>query len=329
MEAGIIFSNIGLIQEAILVLESGCINNVPPDKQNLLILYQLGYLYSRAGNNEKAGYYLEKASNSYRDFIFASRPEDEDALKYAISRYPNDALAIFQLGNLYGNFGRLDEAAEFWNKAVAIDPSMSIPWRNLGLYYWVKKEDYSKSEICYRNAIKARPYDQTLYRDFAEMLVDNGRRPEAIGLLEKMQFKGTKRSDVIIDLAQYYLDEKKYDESINLLTSVPYFVNWEGSSITWDIFNQANVGKGIDLYNNKNYKGALVAFETALTFPENLDVGKSDYDGLAKAMFWKGKALLAMGKSAEAINTWKTGSGLPGGTEEQNQYISLCRSLVR
>ena len=60
-----------------------------------------------------------------------------------------------------------------------------------------------------------------------------------------------------------------------------------------------------------------------------LGVGKSDYDGLAKAVFWKGKTLLAMGKSAEAINTWKTGSELPGGTEEQNQYISLCRSLAR
>jgi len=78
---------------------------------------------------------------------------------------------------------------------------MSIPWRNLALYYWVKKEDYSKSETCYRNAIKARPADQTLYRDYAGMLADNGRRSEAIGLLEKMEFKGTKRSDVIIDLA--------------------------------------------------------------------------------------------------------------------------------
>jgi tetratricopeptide (TPR) repeat protein len=250
-------------------------------------------------------------------------------LKYAISRYPNDALASYQLGNLYGNFGRLDEAAELWNKAVSIDPSMSIPWRNLGLYYWVKKEDYSKSETCYRNAIKARPYDQTLYRDYGEMLVDNGRRPDAIALLEKMEFKGMRRSDVIINLAQYYLDEKRYDESINLLTSVPYFVNWEGSSITWDIFNQSNVGKGIDLYNKNNYKAAFAAFEAALTFPAILDVGKSDYNGLARAWFWKGKTLLAMGKSAEAINAWKTGSELPRGSEEQNQYISLCRSLAR
>jgi tetratricopeptide (TPR) repeat protein len=328
-EAGIIFSNVGLYQEAIQVLEAGCINNVPQDKQDLLILYQLGYLYSLTGNNEKSGSYLDKASKSYHDFIFASRPEDETALKFAVSRNPNDALANFQLGDLYGNWGRLDEAAGYWNKAVSIDPSMSVPWRNLGLYYWVKKGDYAKSEKCYQNAVKARPFDQTLYRDYAEMLVDNGRRSEAITLLEKMQFKGARRSDVIIDLAQNYLDEKRYDESINLLNSVPYFVAWEGSNITWDIFNRANVGKGIDLYNKKNYTGAIAAFETALTFPEKLGVGQSDGDGLARAMFWKGKTLLAMGKSAEAIKLWKTGSEQPEGTEEQNQYISLCRSLAK
>lgn len=329
MEAGNIFSNMGLIPEAIAVLESGCIDNVPSDKQNLLILYQLGYLYSRTGNNEKSGSYLDKASKSYRDFIFASRPEDEDALRYAVSIHPADALAWFQLGNLFGNWGRLDEAAGFWNKAVNLDPSMSIPWRNLGLYYWVRKGEYKKSETCYQNAIKARPNDQTLYRDYAEMLADDGRRPEAISLLEKMQFVGTRRSDVVIELAQYYLDEKRYDESINLLASVPYYVNWEGSSITWDIFNKANIGKGIDLYNKNNYKAALAAFERALTFPENLDVGKSDYDGLARTWFWKGKALLALGRPAEAVSAWKSGSELAGGSQEEDHYISLCRSLAK
>jgi len=47
-------------------------------------------------------------------------------------------------------------------------------------------------------------------------------------------------------------------------------------------------------------------------------------------MFWKGKSFFwQMGKSAEAINIWKTGSELPAGRNEQNQYISLCRSLAK
>lgn len=329
MEAANLFANSGLIKEAIKVLESGCVNGIDPDKQNHIALYQLGYWSSQAGNSEKSGMYLKQAPQRYRDYIFASRHEEESALRYAILISPNDPIAHYQLGNILGNYGRLKEAAECWEKAVNIDPGLSIPWRNLGLYYWVELNDNKKSEACYRNAIKARPTDQTLYRDLAQILVDVNRRTDAITLLEKMQFQGTRRSDVIIDLAQYYLDEERYDESIKLLISQPYFVNWEGSSITWDIFNKANVGKGILLFNKKDYKGALKAFETALTFPENLGVGKSERTGMAKAIFWKGKSLLAMGRSAEAMNAWKTGSELPMGRGEQNEYISMCRSLTK
>lgn len=118
---------------------------------------------------------------------------------------------FYQLGNLLGNFGRLDEAADNWKKTVELNPSMSIPWRNLGWYNWVLKNNHTQSELCFRNAIKSRPYDQTLYRDLAGVLIDDGKRPGAISLLEKMAFKGMRRSDIIIDLAQAYLDEARYD----------------------------------------------------------------------------------------------------------------------
>ena len=181
------------------------------------------------------------------------------------------------------------EAEKYWEIAVGSNPSMSIPWRNLGLYYWVVKNDHQKSESCYRNAISARPLDQTLYRDLAKVLVDNKKIKEAITLLENMKYTGTRRSDIIIDLAQYYLGDARYDNCIDLLTSVPYFVNWEGTSLTWDIFNMANVKKGIALYEKGVYSSALKAFDKALTFPENLGVGRSMRTEEAMAWFWKGK----------------------------------------
>jgi tetratricopeptide (TPR) repeat protein len=201
------------------------------------------------------------------------------------------------MGNLYGNFGRLDEAAGNWNKSVQLNPAMSIPWRNLGWYYRAINKDYAQSELCFRNAIRARPYDQTLYRDLAGVLIDNGKRPEAISLLEKMLFKGMRRSDVIIDLAQACLDEARYDESIKLLMSTSYFVNWEGSSITWNIFSQSHIRKGIELFNQKKYKDALTHFEAALTFPENLGVGESSRTREAEALSWRNKTLTALGKT--------------------------------
>jgi tetratricopeptide (TPR) repeat protein len=281
------------------------------------------------GENGIVREYLKKASSSYRDFINASRPEMEETLLYALQIDPTDAIASYQLGNLYANFGRLSEAEKYWEIATLSNPALSIPWRNLGLFYWVVKNDHKESEACYRNAINARPLDQTLYRDLAKVLVDHNRRNEAITLLENMKYSGTKRSDIIIDLAQYYLDDTRYDNCINLLTSVPYFVNWEGTSLTWDIFNRANVNKGIALYEKGDYRSALLAFEKALTFPENLGVGRSLRTEEAMAWFWKGKTLLTMGKSKDAIMAWKSGATSLKGSDVQNNYIKLCSDLQK
>ncbi|MCP4313563.1 MAG: DUF5107 domain-containing protein [Bacteroidetes bacterium] len=327
LEASLVFSGIGLIEEAIDILESACIDPVSPEQQDHLIKYQLAYLNHLNGNDQNAAVFLKKANSGYRDFINASRSEMEDALLYAIEMNEKDAVASYQLGNLYANFGRLEEAERFWSKATAAVPSMSIPWRNLGHYYWVVKNDHEKSELCFRNAIKARPLDQTLYRDLAKVLVDNNSIKEAITLLEKMEYRGTKRSDVIIELAQNYLDDERYDECIDLLVSVPYFVNWEGSSITWDIFNRANVNKGILLYESGDYRSALKAFEMAITFPENLGVGRSMRTGEAMAWYWKGKALLRLGKNGEAMMAWKSGASTEDGSEEQNGYKKRCSDL--
>lgn len=329
LETSLTFSGLGLYKEAIQVLESACIDPVPAEKRNYLIQYQLAYLNHLNGDNSSSKEYLGKASANYSDFINASHPEMEYALNYALQIMPDDALASYQLGNLYANFGRLEAAEKFWNKAVAANPSMSIPWRNLGLYYWIVKNDHEKSISSYRHAINARPYDQTLYRDLAKVLIDDNKRTEAIALLENMKYKGFKRSDVIIDLAQYYLDDEKYDACSDLLTSVTYFVNWEGSSITWDIFNMANVKKGIMLYENGDYKSALKAFQKALTFPETLGVGQSSRTEEAMAWFWKGKTLVKLGKPIEAMLAWKSGASSFDGSDQQNYYKKLCYDLQK
>jgi tetratricopeptide (TPR) repeat protein len=129
-------------------------------------------------------------------------------------------------------------------------------------------------------------------------------------------------------LAQNYLDEKRYDEAVNLLISTPYFVNWEGSTLTWDLFNLSHIGKGTDLFNQQTYTDALTQFEAALTFPENLGVGHSVRTEEAAAWFWKGKTLLALGKSKEAIVAWQNGSNSPDGSVKQNEFKKMCKMLL-
>ncbi|MHC4753361.1 MAG: tetratricopeptide repeat protein [Planctomycetota bacterium] len=209
LEAGLVFAELGLAKEAEVLLSAVCVRVVPENERSPLPIYYLAYFASLQKDKAKAGEYLSRAARIYKDYVFPSRPEAIEVLKYAIEMNPDDAYAHLHLGNLYGHLDRLDEAVRHWQKAADLDQSLSVAFRNLGLYAWAVENDFSKAERLYRQAIPARTKDQTLYRDLADVLLAAKRRPEAIKVLESTPFEILKRADVIIMLAQAYIDEQK------------------------------------------------------------------------------------------------------------------------
>ncbi len=328
LEAALIFADLGLPGEAERLLAAVCVTGTPQNQRSPLPLYYMAYFASQQDDYAKAGSYRRRAAKTQKDFVFPSRPEDVEVFKYAVRENPEDAYAHLQLGNLYANFDRLDEAVEHWQKAAGLNPSLSIAFRNLGLYAWAQEEDFSKAESMYRKAIAARPEDQTLYRDLADALLAAKKRPEAIKVLESTPSQGLKRADIIIMLAQAYLDEERYTDSIDLLESTPYFVNWEGQSITWDIFHKAHVQRGRQRFEDKNFTGALQDFEASLTYPENIGVGRSNRPQEATAQYWRGRTLEALGRKEEAKEAWKSGAAGHKGRDEQNKHIELCKEAL-
>jgi tetratricopeptide (TPR) repeat protein len=167
-----------------------------------------------------------------------------------------------------------------------------------------------------------------LYRDLADVLLAANRRPEAIKLLESTPFEILKRADIIIMLAQAYLNEQQYGKAVDLLESTPYFVNWEGQTITWDLFHKAHMERGQQRFDNKNFKGALHDFEAALTYPENIGVGRSNKPQEAKAQYWRGKALQALERFDDARLAFEEGAAGHEGSKEQNKYRELCKKAL-
>jgi len=129
-------------------------------------------------------------------------------------------------------------------------------------------------------------------------------------------------------VAQDYLDEQRYTDAIDLLESTPYFVNWEGQTITWDLFNKAHLERGRKRFENKDFRGALQDFEAALTYPENIGVGRSNRPPEAPAQYWRGKALQALERLEDARSAWKQGAAGYAGSGEQNKYRELCKKAL-
>jgi len=343
LETSFTFAEVGLAKEASKLLFAVCVEAVPRAQRSPLPMYYLAWLgVSRASSPrsegetpstqdaEAAREWLRRAAVTYKDFVFPSRPEELEVLQYALQENPNDACAHLHIGNLYAHLGRPAEAVGHWQKAGELNPSLSVAYRNLGLYAWAVGNDLAKAEQLYKKAIGARPTDQTLYRDLAEIVMAQGKRPEAIKVLESTPADGLRRADIIIMLAQAYSDEQRHDDTIRLLESTPYFVNWEGQSITWDLFHRAHIKRGQNRFEAKDFAGALKDFEAALTYPDNIGVGRSNRPQEAAAQYWRGRSLQALGRLEEAKSAWKEGAAGPeGGRGEQSKYRQLCREALK
>ncbi len=328
LEASLVFAELGLTNQAARLLQAACVEAVPEDERSPLPLYYLAYFALQQKKQAKTKAYLKQAARAHKDYVFPSRPEAVEVFRHAIGKNPDDACAHLHLGNLYAHLGRVDEAVGHWQRAANLDSSLSVALRNLGLHARAAESDLPKAERLYRKAIAARPKDQTLYRDLADVLLAAEKRTEAIKIMEATPFETLRRADIIIMLAQAYLDEKMYIDAIDLLESTPYFVNWEGQTITWDIFHKAHVERGKQRYDDKKFAAALEDFEAALTYPDNIGVGRSNKPPEAAAQYWRGKTLQALGREQEARAAWKEGAAGHRGSREQNEYIEHCKKEV-
>ncbi len=129
-------------------------------------------------------------------------------------------------------------------------------------------------------------------------------------------------------LAESYVAEKQYDKCIELLESLPYFVNWEGQDITWRLFNTAHIERGKLRLQDDDAAGALADFEAALTYPVNLNVGRSNKPIEAPAQYWRGKALMALDRAEEAKAVWQAGANGADVKGPQDEYREKCRTAL-
>ncbi len=335
------FDDLGLTREAFQLLDAAYARFAPavhqityyPGKPPVdlrdrpLPWYVMAYYASKLNLQNEETRCLRKSQTVYGNYAFPSQPVYERILKHAIEKNPEDSRAHLYLGNLYGGLGRLDEAKAEWEAAAALPGALSVAYRNLGLYAWKKDEDLSKAERLYQQAIAAFPGDQTLYRDEANILIADKKPDEAIAVLEGMPLNRARRGDVTVLLARTYNDVHRYDDTIALLDDA-FFSNWENNSLSWRVWSQAHVERGKQRMDAGDAKSALTDFEAALTYPENLGVGRPADPEEAEVLFWKGKALAALNRMDEAKATWQSGAGGHAGSDTQNEYVKRCKEAL-
>jgi thioredoxin-like negative regulator of GroEL len=222
---------------------------------------------------------------------------------------------------------------------VELDDARSVAARNLGLLAWKRDADLTAAANWYRVAMVALPDDQTLHRDLAQILLEQGQAGEAITVLEGLSADEFRRPDVVVLLADTYANVGRFDDAIALLEATT-FNNREGVRDTWEIFARAHIEGGIEHFergaeapagvdSSPEFEAALADFEAALTYPANLNAGRPHDPVEARAEYWRGRALEALGASERARQAWQAcAAGIQRGPE-QLEHIRLCEARLR
>ncbi len=314
--------------------------------KNLLVDYYLAWFYANNNQPEKASELINRANQISLDYCFPYRSETEKVLQYVINVDPKNANVFYLLGNLLYD-KRPDEAMKYWRVAVSIRDDFPMAWRNLAFGTFYHEGNATNAIQFIKNAIQGDPNQPIWYAEL-ETYYDNSSENfrECLAIMEKHLDVLIKDINAPKSLVRLYNLAGEYDKAIDLL-STHHFRTWEGGRETYYYFVDAHTLKALELMKVGKYRYAINELNTAMLYPENLEVGKPlDDDRDAMIYYFLGYAYDAMKdikkakecyqKSTEAINSpqWpdltyfqaKANSKLGNPTKAKEQYTKLIEN---
>jgi len=271
-----------------------------------MLRYTLGWLYQRIGNETEAVHLYLDASKQVTDYCFPSRLEEIPVLRAAIRANSDDARAPYYLGCLIYELRRADEAIALWQRSVSLDPSFSIPWRNLGIAYFNVGGNADAARDAYEHAIAADPTDGRLILERDQLWKRCGLNPEErLRALEERLELVHRRDDLCISICALYNQTGQPAKALDVLTS-RQFRPWEsaeGSALAQYV--QSCVAMGRSSLDAGNAAEARRLFEAALATPENLGSAQTVLVNQSDIHYWLGEACAAIGDTESAQRHWK------------------------
>ncbi len=276
-----------------------------------------------AGDATLSARHLQRGVRTSLAYAFPSRSESERVLREAARAVPGEPAPRVLLGRLLAGLGRYDEAVAAWEAATDRNPALSTAHRGLAMTFWKVQDRPAEAEERFRQAIEARPRDQTLYRDLARLQLEQDRPADAAATLARLPEGIRRRHDVTIELARALNATERYQETLDMLAATQ--VNFrEGDASVWRLFSRAAVELGRAALDAGDAEAALARFDEALTYPPNLGVGRSHRAEEARPLWFRARALQALGRTTEAAESLAACANNLPTTEEQRAFITRC-----
>lgn len=247
--------------------------------------YFAGHALEQMGRTELAKKRYAAAAAMPVDYCFPNRHEEYAVLRAAAALSPDLANTWYYLGNVEWNYDQKETALASWRKALELKPDHALALRNVGFGLSHPGTYFTNtgvptgvpSEEAYGFYVKALAADPSNFRALEEMdkLAEKlGKSTdERLAAMKKYRATAEKYDACILRMAYLFNEAGDYDAALAILTGRRFHV-WEGGEGLLAPFVDALLLRGQKKMEARDFTGAQKDFETALTYPENLQAGR-------------------------------------------------------
>lgn len=261
-----------------------------------MVSYYLGYLQSKKANQAEAEKYFKEASDLPTDYGFPFRLEDEKVLLTAAKARSNDARPWYYLGNLFYD-KQPQRAIGYWEKAVQLEPTLAIAWRNLGFGYYHHLQDVPKAIAAYEKAISLKNDEPVYYAELDPLYeLNNSPIEKRAKLFEGVNDVVKQRDDAFVREIKVLNLSGQPEKSVEYLSNSVFHFR-EGSSRVSDMKVDAHLLLGMKYLDENKKEQALAEFlKTTGSKADNENADARD----PQINYFIGLAYEALGKKADA-----------------------------
>ena len=313
----------GFFQEGVKTLQGVATKPRDLPDQSLgampLVLYTLGWLHQKLGDERSALMHFREAANFPPDYCFPSRLEEIEVLESAMRARLGDARAAYYLGNLFYDRRRHREAIRLWERSARLEGGFSVVWRNLGIGYFNVAGSRFKARAAYDRAFKVNPSDARLLYERDQLWKRLGVKPEKrLRELEQHDLLVKQRDDLSVERCALYNQVGRPEEAAKALAG-RHFQPWEGGEggpLGQHV--RARLALGRAAMNDGDFDSARAHFEQALASPQNLGEAKHLLANQSDIHYWLGCAFAGAGENAKAREHWLIAANFKGDFQEMS-----------
>lgn len=273
-----------------------------------MVNYIRGYYRELAGDSTGAAQFYAKAKLGPVDYTNPHRLEGKEALEAALRHDPADAHAHLFLGNLLYAKERREEGFAHWQKAAALDGTLTDALRNVAYAQRYLKKDLNASYETYKKALQTNPKDARVLLELSSVAqVLHVPNRERFSLLESHPDAVNSRDDLVASLVDFRLEQggRQNLELAQQTLKARHFHSWEGGYGIHHSWMEANERLGDLELSQKHYDKALSFYKLAGEYPGNLEVAPRTPDFRAGINWDFAKVFLAQGKRDAAAGYLK------------------------